>query len=173
VDGGQFAALLVKHDRQLLRYILTLMPRRGDAEEILQRTATALWEHFAEYDRTLEFFPWAVRFAYFEVLNYRKEWARDRLVFRSELLEELIETRTSLDGLLERRREALLVCMHQLLPQDLNLLRRRYCSPETIALLAQELGATAKTLYRRLDRIRDRLADCVTRRVASRTAEEL
>ncbi|MEK6259269.1 MAG: sigma-70 family RNA polymerase sigma factor [Planctomycetota bacterium] len=172
MDGGQFAALLVRHDRRLLRYILTLMPRRGDAEEVLQRTATALWEHFAEYDPTRDFFPWAVRFAYFEVLNYRKEWARDRLVFRSEVLEELIDTRASLDGMLERRREALLVCLRQLVPQDVDLLRRRYCSPETIAMLARELDATAKTLYRRLDRIRERLEECVSRRVASSTAEE-
>jgi RNA polymerase sigma-70 factor (ECF subfamily) len=52
------------------------------------------------------------------------------------------------------------------------LLRRRYAAPETIAGLAVESGATAKSLYRRLDRLRERLADCVTRRLARLAAEE-
>jgi len=171
-DGGLFAALMVQHDRRLLRYILTLLPQRADAEEVLQRTATALWERFAEYDVTREFYPWAVRFAYFEVLNHRKERARDRLVFREELLSELAATRMELDDLLERRREALLICLGQLPPADAELLRRRYCTPETVAVLAAEWGATVKSLYRRLDRLRERLADCVSRRTAGWTTEK-
>lgn len=172
MDGGLFASLIVKTDRRLLRYILTLAPRRADAEEILQRTATALWENFDQYDTTREFYPWACRFAYFEVLKYRRDYARERLVFREDVLEELAETRSSLENVLEQRREALLQCLSKLVPQDLELIRRRYCSSESIALLAQELGATAKTLYRRLDRIRERLADCVERRVAASVVEE-
>jgi RNA polymerase sigma-70 factor (ECF subfamily) len=172
-DGGLFATLIVQHDRRLLRYILTLVPRRDDAEEVLQRTATALWEHFGEFDASREFYPWAARFAYFEVLNFRKEHARDRLIFRDDVLEDLAETRASLEEVLEQRREALVTCLSLLLPADAELLRRRYCSPDTIATLAQELGSTAKTLYRRLDRIRERLADCVSRRVAARLIEEL
>jgi RNA polymerase sigma-70 factor, ECF subfamily len=168
-DGGLFAALMVKHDRRLLRYIFTLLPHRLEAEEVLQRTATALWERFAEYDASREFYPWAARFAYFEVLNHRKERARDRLVFREELLNELAATRGQMDELLEQRRDALLVCLGQLTPADAELLRRRYCTPETIGTLAQEWGATAKALYRRLDRLRERLADCVTRRTAGWT----
>jgi RNA polymerase sigma-70 factor, ECF subfamily len=171
-DGGLFARLMVQHDRRLLRYIRTLLPHRADAEEVLQRTAAALWEHFAEYDANREFSPWAVRFAYFEVLNFRKERARDRLVFREELLSELAATRAELEDVLERRRAALLVCLDQLPSKDVELLRRRYCSPETIAVLATELGATAKSLYRRLDRLRERLAECVIRRTSQWAAEE-
>jgi RNA polymerase sigma-70 factor (ECF subfamily) len=150
----------------LLRYILTLLPHRADAEEVLQRTAATLWERFAEYDPSREFYPWAVRFAYFEVLNHRKERARDRLVFREELLNELAATRGQMDELLERQREALLVCLGQLTPTDAELLRRRYCTPETIGHLAAEWGATAKALYRRVDRLREKLAECIGRRMA-------
>lgn len=172
MDGGLFASLIVKNDRRLLRYILTLIPRRSDAEEILQRTATALWENFDQYDTTRDFYPWASRFAYFEVLKFRRDHARERLVFREEVLEQLAETRSDLEESLEERREALLLCLNQMVATDIELLRRRYCSPETIALLAQELKTTAKALYRRLDRIRDRLVDCVNRRIAARTAKE-
>jgi RNA polymerase sigma-70 factor (ECF subfamily) len=171
-DGGLFATLMVRHDRRLLRYIRSLLPHRADAEEVLQRTAAVLWEHFAEYDPARDFFPWAVRFAYFEVLNHRKERARDRLVFREEVLAELAATRMEMDGLLDRRRDALHECLNQVVPKDLELLRRRYAAPETIAGLATDLGTTAKSLYRRLDRLRDRLAECVERRMARMAAEE-
>lgn len=163
-DGGMFAALMVQHDRRLLRYILTLLPHRADAEEVLQQTATVLWEHFHEYDTTRDFYPWAVRFAYFEVLNFRKERARDRLVFCEEVLQKLAETRAQDDELLERRRTALMSCLDQLPPADAELLRRRYCLPYSIAALATELKTTVKALYRRLDRLRERLAECISRK---------
>jgi RNA polymerase sigma-70 factor (ECF subfamily) len=172
VDGGLFASLIVKNDRRLIRYIMTLIPRRDEAEEILQRTATALWENFGEYDTARDFYPWASRFAYFEVLKYRRDHARERLVFREDILQLVAETRDSMEDLLEHRREALLLCLGQIVAADVELLRRRYCSREAIAVLAQELGATAKSLYRRLDRIRERLADCVSRRVAAMSIEE-
>ncbi|AMV18550.1 sigma-70 family RNA polymerase sigma factor [Planctomyces sp. SH-PL14] len=164
--GGAFAGLIVKHDRALLRYIMTLIPRRDDAEEILQRTAATLWEHFPQYDRTRPFLPWALRFAYFEVLNFRKEMARDRLVFREDVLALIAETRGQLEPELDARRAALRSCLDRLAPADLSLLRRRYCDSSSVGTLAEEAGKTAKALYRRLDRIRELVWECVTRRMA-------
>jgi RNA polymerase sigma-70 factor, ECF subfamily len=165
--GLEFAQLLVRHDRTLLRYIMTLIPRRDDAEEVLQRTATVLWEKFAEYDRNRAFLPWAFRVAYFEVLNFRKEMARSRLIFREDVLELLAETRDQVGPDLDRRRDALHQCLERLPQDDLKLLQRRYCDSESIAALAEELDRTAKALYRRLDRVRELLVTCVERRVAT------
>ena len=163
--GPEFARLLVRNDRALLRYIMTLIPRRDDAEEVLQRTATVLWEKFAEYDRQREFLPWALRVAYFEVLNFRKQIARERLVFREDVIEALAETRDSLTAELEAQRLALAKCLAELSPDDQALLRRRYADSESIAALACERGKTAKALYRRLDRLREAIARCAERRL--------
>ncbi len=163
--GKEFARLLVQFDRPLLRYILTFVPRRDDAEEVLQRTATVLWEKFAEYDRQRDFLPWAMRVAYFEILNFRKQMARDRLVFREDVIEALAETRHAQAPLLEAQRRALQLCLGELKPVDRTLLRRRYGDAETIAALADEQGKTAKALYRRLDRLREAIARCAQRRL--------
>ena len=171
-SGGDFASLIVKHDRALLRYIMTLIPRRDDAEEVLQRTAAALWEHFAEYDHDRPFLPWGLRFAYFEVLNFRKEMARDRLVFREDVLALIAETRQQLEPELDGRRAALRGCIDRLPPADLDLLRRRYCDASSVGTLAEEAGKTAKALYRRLDRIRELVWECVTRHLARHTRPE-
>jgi len=163
----RFAELLVRHDRELLRYILTLIPRRDDAEEVLQRTAVALWEKFNEYDPQREFVPWAVRFAYFEVLNFRKEQARNRLVFSEEVMALLKETHASERATLDRRRAALAQCLAALSSDDRSLLERRYADAATVRSLAEERGRTVKSLYRRLDRLRELITACVDRRVAA------
>jgi RNA polymerase sigma-70 factor (ECF subfamily) len=171
--GTQCARLLVRFDRPLLRYIMTFIPRRDDAEEVLQRTATVIWEKFEEFDREREFLPWALRVAYFEVLNFRKQVARDRLVFCEETIAALAETRQSLASRLEAQRQALRLCLNELSPDDQALLKRRYGDAETIAALADERGKTAKALYRRLDRLREAITRCAQRRMQLEGASEL
>jgi len=165
--GSDFAQLLVRHDRALLRYIMTFIPRRDDAEEVLQRAATVLWEKFEEYDRSRDFLPWALSVAYFEVLNFRKELARSRLVFREDVLHAVAEARDGLEPQLEAQRTALGECLAKLDADGLTLLRRRYSDSATVASLATESGRTAKSLYRRLDRLRELISQCVERRLAS------
>lgn len=162
----EFADLLQCHDREILRYIMTFIPRRDDAEEVLQRTAVVLWEKFADYDPDRAFLPWAFRFAYFEVLGFRKQLARDRLIFNEEILASLAETRRSQESELDRRREALRLCMQALKAGDMTLLQRRYNDSATVASLAQLNGRSAKSMYRRLDRIRELLIHCVEQRLA-------
>jgi RNA polymerase sigma-70 factor, ECF subfamily len=162
-----FSRLLVQHDRAVLRYIMTFMPRHDDAEEVLQRVATVLWEKFNEYDPTRDFLPWALRVAYFEVLNFRKEAARSRLVFSEEVIASLAETRDAERPVLEAQQRALQECLGKLNSDSAVLLRRRYCDAQTVAALAAEWGKSVKSLYRRLDRLRDLIAECVERRIIS------
>lgn len=165
-DPSPFVELIVKSERQLMRYIRTLVPKLDDAEEVWQATAIVLWEKFDEYDPEREFIPWAQRFAYFETLRFRRRIARDRMVFSENVMQTLAETHQASREKLDARCHALQKCLDQLIPRDQALLRSRYESDTTINDLAQTLNTTSKTLYRRLDRIRDRLAQCVRRRVA-------
>jgi RNA polymerase sigma-70 factor (ECF subfamily) len=165
--GDDFARLLVQYDREVFRYILTFVSRHADAEEILQRVATVLWQKFSEYDRTRAFLPWARRVAYFEILKFRTEAARNRLVFREEVMEALADTRETLNPILEAQKLALQECLGKVGEDAVALLKRRYCDAETVATLAAESGKTAKAFYRRLDRLRSLIADCIERRVGS------
>lgn len=166
-DPSRFVRLLLKYDRALIAYIMTFIPRRDDAEEVLQNAATVIWEKFSEYDKSRDFLPWAMRVTYFEILNFRKERARSRLVFCPELLEALATDRATQESVLEARREALRVCLGQLDQEAESLLRQRYADSETIADLAKSVGASAKVLYRRLYRLRQRVARCVEQRLLS------
>jgi len=161
-----FAKLLIQHDRAVLRYILTFVPSRTDAEEVLQRTAVVLWEKFAEYQPGTEFLRWALKVAYYEILNYRKEYARSRLVFSEAVLSTLADERDEDATEYEFQQAALRICLGKLVPDELMLLQRRYCDGASIVDLAAVTGKTAKSLYRRLDRIREMLAICMERRLS-------
>lgn len=163
--GVEFAQHLVQHDRALRRYIMSMLPRRADADEVMQRTVVKLWQGFSGYDRSREFLPWAIHLTYYEILNFRKEFARGRLLFREEVMQALVDCRPEYDELQEQRRLALEKCLGSVSKEGIRLLRRRYCDAESIAELATEWGQTAKTLYRRLDRLRAILAECVQHRL--------
>jgi RNA polymerase sigma-70 factor, ECF subfamily len=162
-----FARLLVQNDRALFRYILTFVSRLGDAEEIWQRVATVLWQKFSDYDSTRAFLPWAQGVAYFEILKFKTEMARSRLIFSEDVLNLLADTRESMSPVLEAQMAALHECLGNIGAEAAELLKRRYSDSETVASLAAERGKTAKSFYRRLDRLRDLIANCIERRIGA------
>lgn len=166
-DGDHFAKLLAAHDRELRLYISSLLPRRNDVEEVMQQTAVVLWEKFDAYDANRDFLPWATRFAYFEVLNFRKLCARSRLIYTEEVMQVLAESRNDVSEELQLRRSALQNCLSQLDEDARSLLDCRYGSSSTMKYFAEESGRTMKSLYRRLDRIREVVAMCIDRQMSS------
>ena len=117
-----FAALYSRCHLDLLRYVLTLLPDRHRAEDVVQETARMLWRKFDEYDAARPFWPWARQFAHFEVLKARRRIAVHERCFSDELIERLAEERAAADDIsqgsaeVERQREALASCVDRLDP---------------------------------------------------------
>ncbi len=160
-----FVRLLTKHERDLYRYIVSLLSGAAEADDVMQDTAIILWKKFGEYDAARPFLPWAFRFAYFEVLKLRRKKGRSRLIFSEELLGQLAVDHEILQPALEVRRAALKECMARLAKEDQTLLLTRYGSSKTIRELARELKTESHRLYYSLERIRASLMDCVSRRM--------
>lgn len=158
-----FVRLLTRHERDLYRYIVSLMPVGGEPDDVMQETATLLWKKFSDYDRERPFLPWAMRFAYFEVLKQRKRLGKSRLIFSEELLATIASDYASEEPALRSRRRALESCLAKLPAGDRDLLRRRYASRSTMAELAAEVGRSVHKLYYALERIRENLMLCVDR----------
>jgi RNA polymerase sigma-70 factor (ECF subfamily) len=157
--------LLARHDRDLWRYILSLVPDPSSADDILQETATALWRKFPEYEPTESFLHWAFGFARLEVLKHRQQAGRKPLLFDDSLLALLADERSQEQSAIEARRGALSFCLESLSPEDRQLLDARYQRGVTVAALAALTGQPAKRMYNSLDRVRRRLLDCMTRRL--------
>ena len=74
LEHDDFLRLLLKSEREILRYVMAIVPHVPDAQEIVQETAVALWKQFDQYDSSQPFTPWACRFA----ANKAKEYLRKK-----------------------------------------------------------------------------------------------
>src|SRR4029079_16308299 len=72
LDREEFARLFSRHARRIYAFIVTLVFTHHDAEEVFQNTSVVLWNKFNEFRPDSNFFAWASRIAYFEVLNLMK-----------------------------------------------------------------------------------------------------
>jgi RNA polymerase sigma-70 factor (ECF subfamily) len=165
IGTEEFVKLLAQHDREVFRYILTLLPERAAAEDVLQETAAALWNKLSQYDPQQPFLPWAFAFAHLEVLKHRKRVGRHPLLFDDALLDKLAEQRAADQTLLETRRVALEACLAAFSREDRQLLEARYTANQSVAELAEKSSIPVKRLYNSLDRLRRRLMECISRRL--------
>ena len=137
---SEFLTLFTAHDRGLRKYILTLLGDADSAQEVFQETSATLWQKFGEFQPGSNFFAWACRIAYFEVLEFRRRRRRQRLTFNEGLLETLSRDLTEREGVLQARRVALPDCMERLPVVDRELIEQRYAGGETILEIAQRTG---------------------------------
>jgi RNA polymerase sigma-70 factor, ECF subfamily len=162
-----FVRLLSRHQDDLYRFVFALVPHEEDARDILQETSVALCRKFGEYDAARPFLAWAYQFARLEVLKHRERAPRRVQSFAVELLELLAVERERHDAVLHTRLQALEVCLGKLSDQDRRLIRERYQGRTPTADLAGQSGASRRTLFRTLDRIRRLLHDCIDRQVSA------
>src|SRR5262249_6041691 len=86
-----FLRLFLQNERRLYAYILTLLPNRADADDVLQEASLVMWDKFDERDPPGEFTAWGCRIAYFKVLDFYKKSRRTRVQFSQAMLERVAE----------------------------------------------------------------------------------
>lgn len=146
-------------------YIASLVSDAWAARDILQNTSLVLLRKFGEYDSSRPFLAWALGIAKFEVLGYRRDAARSRLVFDSELLESYTQTWAELAPGLGDEAVALKVCLRKLPRRQRELVRLRYFEEWNASEIANHLRMTPVNVRAILKRVRDGLRECVSRQV--------
>jgi RNA polymerase sigma-70 factor (ECF subfamily) len=159
--------LLSRHQEEIFRYIFALLPHEEDARDVLQETSVALFRKFADYDPGQPFLAWAYRFAYLEILKQRERNQRRLRHLNGELLERLAREREQQESVLQDRLRALEYCLEELPAADRRLIDQRYHGKLATDELVRELGASRRTLFRELERIRRLLFSCITHRLAT------
>jgi RNA polymerase sigma-70 factor (ECF subfamily) len=133
----EFVQLFTRCQRPVFLYILSLLPRPIEAEEILQEANLVIWTKASQFQPGTNFRAWACQIAYFEVMKYRSRKHRDKLHFNPELLELVAAESLQQSELLDRRRQALAECLSKLREQDRALIQTRY-SPDDQGLGSEE-----------------------------------
>ena len=171
-DEELFVRLLAQHEKDIYRYVLSLVFNPSAVDDIIQEVAVALWKKFDQYDPERPFVPWACRFAYFQVLKHRSKIGKSRLVFSDKLVEMLSEDFEGEQKLLVARRRALEGCVGALSNEDRELVDLRYNSTSTIQELAKVRATSTHKLYHALDRIRGLLLVCAQKAMKKEGYEE-
>jgi len=169
-SGKQLMLLMVRHQRQILSYIYTLVPNRHDAEDLLQETSLVICEKFAQFKPGTNFLAWACQIAYWQVRAARQRFARQKLVFGDEILEAVAKTSLEMADELNSRHVALESCLKKLPGRDRDLLQGRYEAGGSVELAALRSGRALDAAYKALARIRKLLLECVNRQLAAQGA---
>src|SRR5215216_3532228 len=150
----QLMALMTRHQRQIFSYIYTLVPRRHDAEDLLQETSVVICEKFDEFKPGTDFVAWACQIAYWRIRYSRQKYARSKIIFDQDLIDVVARTASKMSDELDDRHAALEQCLERLHPRDRGLLIARYEPGGSVEEAARRSGRTVQTAYKALARLR-------------------
>ena len=83
----QFVQMLAGHEHQLRAFIRSMGLDWSAVDDVVQTVSLVMWRKWDQFDPDTDFMQWARVIARFEVLKFRRRMARDRHVFRDELME--------------------------------------------------------------------------------------
>lgn len=159
-----FVAQLTDIQMPLRLYVQSLMPGDASVHDVTQQANATLWKKREDFTLGTNFKAWAFSVARYEVLNYRKQQARDArigLVFSDELEEVMTEELSQEPDDLGLRQEALRQCLDKLRPADKELILSRYFKNETLQDFASQVGRSVGGLKVTLHRLRNSLQTCI------------
>lgn len=161
-----FVRLMTRYERLVYGYILGLVPNWADADEILQETNIRLWEEFDKFVPGTNFAAWAIRVAHFQVLTWRKQTSRRRLVFDPQVIDLLAAEPEWDENHFEVRQRALGDCMTELPEHSRELLRQCYARGSKIKDVAVRFERSPGSVYKALERLRELLHSCIQKKLA-------
>lgn len=158
-----FMSLLTANYYMLHSFILTMVPNKTDAEDILQNTFMYLWEHFDDFEPGTSFISWAITIAKFQVLTYRKTKTRSKIQLSETALDLVATESVKLSAQMDERYEALEKCLKKLPEKELDFLKKRFIQGSSVKKIAQDIGASLNVVYKRIARLKGILLDCIHR----------
>jgi RNA polymerase sigma-70 factor, ECF subfamily len=167
----QFVKQFLASQHRVYRFILTLLPRWADAEEVFQQTSLTLWQTWDRFDSEGNFTRWACGIAMNHVRNYLRKKQNRQLALSDDLLEQIAECRLEHQSTLDDLHGALAECLEKLPSHQRQLVHGCYGEELTIKTVAERVGRTPNAVYKLLRHIRSSLFDCIARSVSWGGAE--
>ena len=168
-----FVRLYTKEYLKIHSFIFSLIPNHADAEDVLQASASYMWENFDDFDINSNFLAWAITMAKFQVLAFRKKQARSRVIFYDQALELIAEENQKQSDSIELKNDALRVCLSKLPSKERYLLNMRFRQGQKLGDIAETLNLSLTATYKRFSRIKGMLLKCVQSTISIILKEEL
>ena len=162
----KFFSLYTGINGLLYSYILVIVHNHSAAEDLLQETASVLWEKFDEYEEGTNFSAWAICIAKNKCLQFLRANKKTKELFKVDFYEQIanVAERSSHDY--SRRLKALDECMQKLSKNSQKLLRLRYKKNLPVKEISLRTGWSVNQLYYQSSQIFDLLRICVSKSLA-------
>jgi RNA polymerase sigma-70 factor, ECF subfamily len=164
-DNDQIAVYMqrvIAWQPRLYSFIMSLIGNPNEAEDVLQNANLVLLRERESFRPEADFYTWATKIAYHQVLHHRTSSARARQRFDDVVLDQLA-TKLSLSNAEPAvELHALHDCTAKLSLEERHLLSCRYAG-SSVQALAKDLGRSVGTISQTLHRIRAKLAECIKR----------
>ena len=168
----QFTQRFSECERAMRAFAYSLVPNREDVNDIIQETLKELWRSFDKFDTGRPFLPWANQFVYRQVLMHRRSTAiRLKYTFSEETLRRMVDEQPSLERD-DALSDALDGCLQGLKADHRELIRLRYYTGESLKDVAKRAGKNPDSIYKKIQRIRAVLQQCVAKRLAQEGWQE-
>lgn len=164
-DDEAFFKLYEDHQKRLYSFIRSMVFSSHDADEIMQETSIVIWKKMEDFELGSNFMAWSFRIARYQVMNFQKKIVhqKKKVAFSDDLMEELEDTRLSIEPDFGSKWDKLEDCRKKLNEKDQHLIEQIYGLGLDVEELSQKLNRKATSIYRSLRRIRALLEECVSK----------
>lgn len=156
-----FDERFVRSHRNVFRYIAALVPNRDHAEEVFQNTCLKILEKWQDYDSSLPMEPWACGIARNMARKFYERTRRNGQPLSEIVLDTVSETQHRLAGQIDVHMKKLPECLDKLTDRQRELLEQCYGGRQSIKSVAETSRLSPDVVYKRLERIRRELFECI------------
>jgi len=162
----RFDEQFVRSHRPVFRYVAALVPNREDAEEVFQDTCLKILEKWQDYDLARPMIPWACGIARNMALKFHERSRRRGYPMSEATLAAVSEAQHRMASEVDRRLQQLPGCLEKLTEEQRLLLRQCYGARGSVREVAASRQLEPDAVYKRLERIRRNLFECIERAMA-------
>jgi len=165
-QNEHFLSLYFKNEADVRAFVRNGIQNYHDVAEIMQASTIVAWKKFKELDDPEKNFgKWFCVIARYEIMRFRRDKARDRLILDEPLLEKILNEGMSEYDQRKETMEHLKSCIEKLKPSSRQLLEIAYDSETAINDFAKRMNKKANAVYQSLRRIRILVAECMEQKI--------
>ena len=146
---------------RLYGFILKRLADRDQTLEVLQRTNLVVCQKAADFRPGTSFEAWTFTIARFQLMAWRKNRSRNRLVFSDTAYEQIDRKPEQPEVVDDARVDVLKDCIKQLNVDESKLLEQRYQEDLPLDTIASTMNMSLDAIGMRLSRIRKKLGKCI------------
>jgi RNA polymerase sigma-70 factor (ECF subfamily) len=161
-----FLRLYSKYEPLIRAYVRNGLQNHDEILEVMQETSIIAWEKFGKLENPEENFgKWMCVIARYEILKFRRDKARSRVILDNDLVETILD-----EGIQEfpkntSRLDHLQECLKNFSDFNRKLVYLPYQKNNSFVDLAKQINKTPEALYKRASRLRLALADCIQQKL--------